>query len=141
MFQLTLPDFLPVVLNGPVITFLSTDPEVNSCVPCNSPPVPALAFLRSAGSDLVQFADQNGTNYPYFFPENALSNAGVFQTLPGINVNTGSLVITAIPEPSTAGVFVLGLSAIALYLRLRRASYMDPAVRQSAIVREVSAAR
>ncbi len=119
VFQLTVPDFLPVVLNGPVIPFLSTDPAVNSCVPCNSPPIPALHFLRGADSDLIQFHDEDNTNYLYSFAENTFSNAGTYHTLPGINVNTGTLTISEVPEPSTVGVLIIGLSTIAFGLRLR----------------------
>jgi hypothetical protein len=117
---LTVPFFLPVVLNGPVVPFVSTDPEVISCVPCKNPPDPALFFLRGGIGDSIQFQDANGTGYLYFFPADALSNTGTHQTLAGINVNTGTLTVTATPEPSTQGLLMIGLGTAAVVLRRRR---------------------
>lgn len=116
VFELTLPDFLPVVSGGPVVEFVSTDPAVISCIPCTNPPDPALFFLRGGIGDSVQFQDQNGTGYIYFFPADVLTTVGTHQTLPGINVNTGTLSVAAIPEPSTAGMLILGV----LFLRRAR---------------------
>jgi hypothetical protein len=119
-FQLIVPDFLPVVLNGPVAEFLSTDPAVVSCVPCKDPPVSALFFLRGGAGDSIQFQDKNGTGYFYLFAENVLSNTGTYETLSGINVNKGTLVVAAVPEPSTTCLLAMGLSGVALRLRIRR---------------------
>lgn len=128
VFQLTLPDFLPVDLNGPPVQFVSTDPGVNSCVPCQPSPITALVFLRSASSDLVQFLDENGTTYPYFFPANTLTQVGYYQTLPGFNVNAGTLEVGAeAPEPSTMAFLAMGLGAVGLVRRIRGCK---PAARQ-----------
>ncbi len=107
-FELTTPDFLPVLDNGPVLSFLASDPGLLSCVACTDPPVPTLHFLRSATSDLVQFRDTDGILRPYFFPVNALSSPGTYQTLPGINVAVGTLVVSQTPEPSTLWMAIAG---------------------------------
>jgi hypothetical protein len=120
IFQLLSPDFLPVVFNGPVISFDGNDPAVLSCVSCIDPPVPALHFLRGSDSDLVQFKDEDNTLRLYMFPLNALSSPGKWDTLPGINVNKGALVVTVVPEPSTAVLLTIGLGAVASVLVRRR---------------------
>jgi hypothetical protein len=127
MFQMTLPGYLPLVSGGPLLSFLSTDPTVNSCVPCVDPPLTALYFLRGGTSDLIQFKDQDGTNYLYTFPVNSLSQAGRYSTLPGININKGTLnvTVTATPEPSAAVLFAIGLCTVLLGLRLRRRALED----------------
>jgi hypothetical protein len=119
-FRLLTPDFLPVVLNGPVISFLRDDPALISCVSCTDPPVPTLHFLRSGIGDVVQFRDADGILRPYFFPMNVLSNPGVYDTPGGFNVNVGKLVVaeTETPEPATVAMVTAGL-AIAGLLRRR----------------------
>ena len=119
LFQLTVPDFLPVVLNGSVVPFVSTDPGVIACVPCKDPPNPALFFLRGGIGDSIQFQDADGTGYLYFFPADAFSNVGTHHTLAGINVNTGTLIITATPEPSTQALLMIGLGPVAVVFRRR----------------------
>jgi hypothetical protein len=121
VFQLKVPDFLALVVNGPLAQFRSDDAGMISCVPCAGPPVSAVSFLRGGAGDSIQFQDQNGTGYFYLFGENAFSTVGTHQTLPGINVNTGTLVVEAVPEPSTFGLLVIGLSTVALRLRNRGA--------------------
>jgi len=121
-FQLTVPDFLPLVLNGDVISFLRSDPALISCVACTDPPVPTLHFLRSDTSDLVQFSDADGILRPYFFQPNTLSSPGTYDTLSGINVAVGNLVVTETPEPSTMVLIVMGVVPFAFrlhFLRLR----------------------
>jgi hypothetical protein len=118
-FQLMAPDFLPLVTNGDVISFLRSDPAIISCVACTDPPVPTLHFLRSDTSDLVQFRDADGILRPYFFSPSALSNPGTHDTLPGINVNVGKLIVSEIPEPSTTALLGGGLATLALLLRRR----------------------
>jgi len=77
-FDLVLPDFMPLVQNGPVISFLSDDPTLRSCIACVAPPVPSLHFLRSTTNDLIQFVDEDGTNRLYTLAlENAETGAGV----------------------------------------------------------------
>src|SRR5690348_13111804 len=49
-FQLTVPDFLPLVENGAVLSFLRDDPALISCVSCAEAPLSALHFLRSGGT-------------------------------------------------------------------------------------------
>ena len=122
VFQLNLPDFLPAVFADPLVPFLSTDPALRSCVPCAQPPVPALVFLRGSASDLVQFLDENGTTYPYFFPANSLVEVGTHYTIAGINVNPGVLEVAQTPEASTAGFFIIGLTAVGVGLRRRGAN-------------------
>ena len=121
-FELTVPDFLPVVSNGLVASFLSIDPEVSSCTPCIGPPHSALIFLRGPDHGLIQFKDMDGINYAYFFSENVLSAPGTRYTLPGVNLNTGTLTVTAVPEPSTWSVLMIGLGVLAfgVHLRARR---------------------
>jgi hypothetical protein len=119
-FELTTADFLPVVVNGPVISFLQTDPALLSCVACATPPAGALHFLRADSSDVVQFRDADGILRPYFFAPNTLSIPGTHDTLPGFNVNVGNIVVAETPEPSTAGLVITGLAAAALRLRRYR---------------------
>ena len=121
-FSLVTSAFLPVVENGPLISFLADDPAVLSCVSCVAPPIPALHFLRSASADLIQFVDADGTNRPYFFPVDALSNVGTWSTQPGINVNQGTLVVSSVPEPATAGALLIGLAIIAAAGVIRKRS-------------------
>jgi hypothetical protein len=118
-FQLEAPDFLPLVLNGAVMSFLRSDPALISCVACTDPPVPTLHFLRSDTSDLVQFRDADGILRPYFFPANSLSSPGSYNTLPGINVAVGKLVVAETPEPSTMALVISGAATLALRLRRR----------------------
>jgi hypothetical protein len=117
-FRLLAPDFIPVVLNGPVISFLRDDPALISCVSCTDPPVQTLHFLRSGSGDVVQFRDTDGILRPYFFPMNVLSSPGAYNTSPGINVNVGKLVVAETPEPATVAMVTAGL-AIAGLLRRR----------------------
>jgi hypothetical protein len=119
-FQLEAPRFLPLVLNGDVLSFLRSDPPLISCVACTDPPVPTLHFLRADTSDLVQFRDADGTLRPYFFSANSLSNPGSYDTLPGINAAVGKLVVSETPEPSTIALVIAGAATLAL--RLRRPS-------------------
>jgi hypothetical protein len=118
-FQLLLPDFLPVVLNGPFVSFLSTDGAVLSCVPCNIPPVPALSFRRaetSLPSDYISFSDIDDVGYDYYFSLGAFSSVGTYQTLPGVNVNTGTLVVAAVPEPFTLMLLMIGFGVLGRYV-------------------------
>lgn len=121
-FDLVGSAFLPVVENGPLISFLANDPAFLSCVSCVPPPIPALHFLRSASADLIQFVDSDGINRPYFFPVGALSSAGTWSTQPGINVNHGMLVVSSVPEPATAGALFIGLTMIAAAGVIRKRS-------------------
>ena len=116
-FQLEAPDFLPLVLNGDVLSFLSSDPALISCIACADPPVPTLHFLRTDTSDLVQFRDADGILRPYFFPANSLSHPGSYDTLPGINVAVGKLVVTETPEPATMVLVLAGAATLASRLR------------------------
>jgi hypothetical protein len=51
----------------------------------------------------------------YFFPANALTTPGIYDTNPGINVNVGKLEVAApTPEPSTSVLMLAGLSLVAL---------------------------
>jgi len=118
-FHLAVPDFLPTVLDGGPLPVVSNDPIVLTCVPCEAPPLPALYFLRGSSGDIIQFEDANGTGYVYFFPVNSLSSLGTHATQPGINVNRGTLVVTATPEASTIWSLLLGIGAISLRLWLR----------------------
>ena len=111
-FKLALPDYLSLVTDGPVITFQSDDPAVISCTACANPPTGALHFLRSSIGDMIQFRDADGILRPYFFSQNVLSSAGTYSTLPGINVNVGELAVSQIPEPSTAGLVGVALTAV-----------------------------
>jgi hypothetical protein len=111
------PDFLPLVTNGGLISFLRSDPALVSCVACTDPPILTLHFLRGDTSDLIQFRDADRILRPYFFPVNALANAGTYDTLPGINVNVGRLVVAEIPEPSTMAMFIVGAAALAFRRR------------------------
>lgn len=111
-FQLTAPDFLPAVLDGGPLPLLSTDPAIISCIPCDAPPLPALFFLRGSSGDSIQFEDENGTGYVYFFPANSLSSLGTHNSLPGINVNRGVLLVTATPEASTIWLLLFGMVTI-----------------------------
>ena len=120
-FQLQTPDFLPLVLNGGVLSYLRSDPALISCVACTDPPVPTLHFLRTDTSDMVQFRDADGTLRAYFFPANSLSNPGRYDTLPGINVAVGNLVVGEVPEPSTMALVIAGASALASRRRRRTA--------------------
>jgi hypothetical protein len=115
-FQLIAPDFLPLDLNGTLISFLRDDPALISCVACTNPPTPTLYFLRSESSDLVQFRDADGILRPYFFQPNALSQPGVHDTLPGINVAVGKLEVSEIPEPSAAGLVLTGVAIVTFRL-------------------------
>lgn len=117
-FQLTAPDFLPLVVNGAVLSLLRSDSALLSCVACIDPPIPTLHFLRSDSSDLLQFQDGDGILRPYFFSANAFSELGVHETLPGINVAVGKLVVAETPEPSTLALVLIG--AVVAALRLRR---------------------
>jgi hypothetical protein len=118
-FQLEAPDFLPLVLNDGVLSYLRSDPVLISCVACTDPPVPTLHFLRTDTSDLVQFRDADGVLRPYFFPANSLSDTGSYDTLPGINVAVGKLVVAETPEPSTMVLVIAGAATLALRLRRR----------------------
>lgn len=123
-FRLVMPDFLPVVTGGPVVSLLTSDPGVISCTPCRQPPVKALHFLSSITFDSIQFQDSDGVGRFYMFPANALSSLGTFNTQPGINVNVGKLVVSSVPEPSTIGMLAAGITALlaagAARRRLRR---------------------
>jgi hypothetical protein len=120
-FQLELADYLPVTSGGGPISFMSNDPAVEVCTPCNSSPVPALHFLRGSSSELIQFADLDGTTRLYEFPLPALSEAGSYHTLPGINTNQGDLAVVATtPEPSTMGLFAAGIAALVWRSRRRK---------------------
>lgn len=128
VFQMTIPDFLLDTANGPLM-FESSAPEVESCSPCRVPPGPALVFLRGATDDLIQFLDADGTGRLYWFPLNAISTAGTWESRPGINMNSGTLVVTvdgtgdsAVPEPSTVTLVAAGCAAALAGARLRRAS-------------------
>jgi len=59
-FQFEAPDFLPLVLNVGVLSYLRSDPALIACGACTDPLVPALHFLRTDTSDLVQFRDADG---------------------------------------------------------------------------------
>jgi len=118
-FDLVLPDFMPLVQNGPVISFLSDDPALRSCVACVVPSVPALHFLRSTTNDLIQFVDEDGTNRLYMFPLNVLSTVGRWDTLSGINVNRGTVVVSATPEPATIGMLLIAAAVFAALYRRR----------------------
>lgn len=121
MFRLQLPDFMPVVEGGPLVSFFRTSPEVLACVACQTTSIPVLHFLRGATSDLVQFADDDGTTRLFTFSFGALSDFGTHSTLAGINVERGTLVVAPVPEPSTLALFLLGISALAGSLYARRA--------------------
>jgi len=121
-FDLVLPDFLALVQNGPLISFLSDDPTLRSCIACVAPPVPSLHFLRSTTNDLIQFVDEDGTTRLYTFPLNVLSTVGRWETLPGINVNRGAVVVSAPPEPATFGMLLIAAAAFAALYRRRRTS-------------------
>jgi hypothetical protein len=116
-FQLIAPDFLPLVSNGALISLLRDDPALISCVACTDPPIPTLHFLRNDSSDLVQFSDADRILRPYFFSPNALSHPGIHDTLPGINVAVGKLVVSEVPEPSTSGLVLTGVAIVAFRLR------------------------
>ena len=107
-------------LAGNACSPLHAEPA-QSCEACTNPPVPTLHFLRSDSSDLVQFRDADGILRVYFFSANVLSSPGTYDTLPGINVAVGRLVVAAAetPEPSTIGLVMTGLGLVALR-RLRR---------------------
>jgi hypothetical protein len=125
-FKLDLPDFLPLVMDGTVIPFQSDDPAVISCIACANPPTGALLFLRSSTGDIIQFRDADGILRPYFFSPSALSSVGTYSTLPGINVNVGSLAVSQIPEPSTAG--LVGVALAAALHRWRRKRSRVPVI-------------
>jgi len=126
-FELVVPDFLPVTENGNVISFVSSDPAVISCTACVAPPTNAMHFLRGGSGDSIQFVDADGTSRFYLFPSNVLSMLGTFDTLPGINVNVGTVTVWSLsdgasaPEPSTWGMLGCGLAAVILsrFRRLR----------------------
>lgn len=117
-FQLQAPAYLPLSSGGPLISFQSDDPAMLSCVSCKTPPVLAVHFLRGSDSDMIQFADLDGTTRLYSFPLNALSAGGAYRTLPGFNVNVGEVTVTSAPEPST--IALLGMGALVLLAKLRR---------------------
>ena len=125
-FELIMPDFLPVTTNGGVISLLSNDPSVISCSPCKAPPVAALHFLRGGSGDSIQFQDTDNVGRFYLFAPGALTTLGPQSTLPGINVNMGTLVVsraadeTSAPEPSTWTMIFGGLTAAAIIRRRRR---------------------
>lgn len=116
-FRLETPDFLPLVTNSPLISLLETDPTVTQCTPCKDAPVPALHFLRGSTSDLIQFADEDGTTRLFTFPFESLSNVGSYSTLWGINVERGELTVANTPEPSTFALLSAGAALVALRLR------------------------
>jgi hypothetical protein len=118
-FQLTTPDFLPV--DSGLVSYMRDDPAVMSCIACADPPVPALHFLRGPTSDLVQFRDADGILRVYFFAVDALTNPGMHDTNPGINVNVGNLKVAQTPEPSTSILMLAGLSLAARRVRRRLA--------------------
>lgn len=109
MFRLQLPDFVPVVANGPVVSFLADDPGVASCLACKQPPLSAFHFLRGGSGDSIQFQDADGTGRFYLFSPNVFSSVGTYSTQPGINVNVGTLVVTAVPEPSSVSLVLAAL--------------------------------
>ena len=114
-FQLIVPDFLPLVLDGPHLGFLSTDSGMTSCIPCESR-FTALFFSRQSALgqvDQLQFNDANGTAYVYLFPINAFSNLGTYQTL-GLNGNDGALSVSEVPEPSVAALILIGLGILGI---------------------------
>lgn len=121
-FRLETGDFLPLVTGGPLISLLETDPSVQQCSPCENPPVPALHFLRSGDSDLVQFADEDGTTRLFRFPFETLSSAGSYSTLWGINVESGQLTVANTPEPSTFALLAVGAALISVRIRRRPVS-------------------
>ena len=105
------------------MSYLRSDPALISCVACTDPPVPTLHFLRTDTSDLVQFRDADGVLRPYFFPANSLSDTGSYDTLPGINVAVGKLVVAETPEPSTMVLVIAGAATLAFRLRNPKRAY------------------
>jgi hypothetical protein len=123
-FQLEVDNFLAV--DSGLIPVLGSDPALRSCAAClDSSTVPALNFLRGSDSDLIQFADLDGTTRAYFFPLESLTSVGDYNTLPGVNVNVATLTVSqgsqpAVPEPSTFALLTTSLALIAVGIRRHR---------------------
>jgi hypothetical protein len=60
-----------------------------------------------------------GYNLPVF------TSIGTYQTLPGTDVNTGTLTITGVPEPSTVGLVLAGIIAASLRRRPLKVASFD----------------
>jgi hypothetical protein len=122
-FEFVAPDFLPVVLNGPVISVMKTDPAMLSCVACVDPPIPAVHFLRGGAGDSIQFQDADHISRFFLFQPDALSTMGTHSTQPGINVAVGTLTVSAAPaqsdapEPSTWTMLGIGFAGLAIGVR------------------------
>lgn len=121
-FRLTVSDFLPLEVGGPVVSIEADDPGLQVCEPCTDTSVPVLHFLRSSGSDLVQFVDRDGATRLYSFAAFALTNPSSYDTLFGINVNRGTLTVESVPEPSTLALTLLAAGCVVLRKRARRGS-------------------
>jgi len=132
-FQLLLPDFLPVTVNGPVVSFASTDPALVACANCAAPPASAVHFLRGGSGDSIQFQDTDGVSRFYLFPANTLTTPGTFDTVPGINVNVGRFVVSnlsdgsAVPEPASWTMLIFGFAPLAAAWWLKRRRNRDAA--------------
>jgi hypothetical protein len=130
--ELAAPEFLPLAPGGDLISFLRSDTALLSCLACADPPIFTLHFLRSEAEDIIQFRDADGILRPYFFAANALGEFGVHNTLPGINVAVGQVIVSnfqgEVPEPSTIRLVAIGASVMWFALwRRRTGSRRSPA--------------
>jgi PEP-CTERM motif len=116
-FQLTLPTFENPP-NNTGMDFLCS--QLDSSQNCGATGLPFVGFSTQnsfgAFSSQLQFDASNGLAYFFLFPTGAFATLGtsVSETGSGLGIrnNSGTLTVSATPEPTTAGFLVLGSGAL-----------------------------